>query len=397
VTRSPRIAIIGGGIGGLAAALALERRGAEIIVCEQAPAASEIGAGLHLSPNALKALRVLGVEDAVVALGSETDFLTIRSWKSGRIISRMRPGSFRQQFGAPNVAVHRADLLGVLHGAITSADIRFGARCIGIEASGRGAVARFADGREIEADIIVGADGIHSVVRNAVCGLDAPRFTGCICWRGMAKADAVPGDIMVAEGTMWMGPHGHVVHYPVRRGELVNIVAHFDSDSWTEESWTRECDVAEVTTTYAGWHSDLLRLFRCSPRWYKWALYDRNPAARWSNGRATLLGDSAHAMLPYLGQGAAMAIEDACVLAAAVARHAEDLDTALLVYEQTRAPRAEAAVLGSRARARENHLVSHWARLKRDVKFAFREYFSRDKTAFQSAWLYSYDVGCELR
>ena len=395
MTRSPRIAIIGGGIGGLAAALALERRGAEIIVCEQASAASEIGAGLHLSPNALKALRVLGVEDAVVALGSETDFLTIRSWKSGRIVSRMRPGSFRQQFGAPNVAVHRADLLGVLHGAITSADIRFGTRCIGVESSGRGPVARFADGREIEADIIVGADGIRSVVRNAVCGTDAPRFTGCICWRGMAKADAVPRDIMVAEGTMWMGPHGHVVQYPVRRGELVNIVAHFDSDAWTEESWTRECDVAEVTATYAGWHADLLRLFGCSPRWYKWALYDRNPAAQWSNGRATLLGDSAHAMLPYLGQGAAMAIEDACVLAAAVARHAEDLDTALLVYQQTRAPRAEAAVLGSRARARENHLVSRWARLKRDVKFALRERFGRDKTVFQTAWLYGYDVGLQ--
>ena len=397
MTRAPRIAVIGGGIGGLAAALALDRRGAEVIVCEQSPAANEIGAGLNLSPNALKALRVLGVEDAVIALGSESDFLTIRSWNSGRIISRMRRGAFRQQFGAPNLTVHRADLLGVLRGALTTVDIRFGSRCIAVEPCDRGGVARLAGGREIEADIIVGADGIHSVVRNSVFGPDAPRFTGCICWRGMANADAVPRDIAIAEGTMWMGPHGHAVHYPVRRGELINIVAHFDSHSWTEESWTRECDVSELTTTYAGWHPDLLRLFPCSARWYKWALYDRDPAERWSRGRTTLLGDSAHAMLPYLGQGAAMAIEDACVLASAIARHTDDLDTALLLYERVRVPRARAAVLGSRARARENHLVSRWARLKRDVKFALRERLGRDKTAFQTAWLYSYDVGCELR
>ena len=254
-------------------------------------------------------------------------------------------------------------------------------------------MARLADGSEIEADIIVGADGIHSVVRKSLFGPDAPRFTGCICWRGMATASAVPREIAIAEGAMWMGPHGHVVHYPVRRGELINIVAHFDSDSWTEESWTRECDVSELMTTYAGWHPDLLRLYTYSARWYKWALYDRNPVERWSKGRVTLLGDSAHAMLPYLGQGAAMAIEDACVLSAAIARNANDLDKALLAYERVRVPRARAAVLGSRERARENHLASPWARLKRDVKFRF----GRDKTVFQTAWLYGYDVGRELR
>jgi salicylate hydroxylase len=398
MTRTPRIAIVGGGIGGLAAALALEQRGAETVVCEQSPALSEIGAGLNLSPNALKALRALGVEDAVIAIGSESDFLVIRSWRTGRVISRMRRGTFRAQFGAPNMSVHRADLLYVLRRALRTTDIRLGARCVAVEGRDRGAVVRLADGSEIEADIVVGADGIHSVVRKSLFGADAPRFTGCICWRGMAPASAVPRDIAVAEGAMWMGPHGHVVHYPVRRGELVNIVAHFDSDAWTEESWTRECNLSEVTTTYAGWHSDLLRLYPASERWYKWALYDRDPPARWSKGRATLLGDSAHAMLPYLGQGAAMAIEDACVLAAATARDADDLDEALRTYERLRVPRVRAAVLGSRERAKENHLASPWARLKRDVKFALRERFGGgDKTAFQTAWLYGYDVGQELR
>ncbi len=400
MTRAPRIVIIGGGIGGLAAALALERRGAETIVCEQSPSLSEIGAGINLTPNAVKALRALGVEDEVNAIASASNFLNIRSWRSGRYISRTRRGDFTEKFGAPNLSVHRADLLDVLAGALKSTDIRTGTRAVSVEGRANNAVARFADGGEIEADIVVGADGIHSAVRKSLFGADAPRFTGCICWRGMAPVDAVPRDINISDGALWMGPHGHVVHYPVRRGELLNIVAHCDSDSWTEESWTRECDVSEVMTTYSGWNSQLTRLYPCSTRWYKWALYDRDPLEKWSVGCATLLGDSAHAMLPYLGQGAAQAIEDGCVLAAVVAKHPDDLDAALLSYERIRAPRAKAAVLGSRARAKENHLASPWARLKRDVKFKLRETFGggtkRDNTAFQVGWLYEYDVGKEM-
>jgi len=398
--RTPRIAIIGGGIGGLSAALALKRRGAEVIVAEQSPVHSEIGAGLNLTPNAVKAFRALGLDHEIEDIGWGSEFLMIRSWQSGRYISRIRRGDFRQKFGAPNLTVHRADLLDVLRGALQTTEIRLGKRCIGVDGGAALAVARFADGSTIEADIVVGADGIHSVVRESLFGAEVPRFTGCICWRGMAPVDAVPPDINTADGTMWMGPHGHVVHYRVHRGELLNIVAHIDSDAWTEESWTRECDVAEVMSAYARWNSDLTRLYPCSTRWYKWALYDREPLARWSKGRATLLGDSAHAMLPYLGQGAAMAVEDACVLAAMIARHGDDLAGAFTAYERLRAPRATAAVLGSRARAKENHLASPWARLKRDVKFAFRERFGGgrhgDTTAFQVGWLYGYDVGKEV-
>jgi salicylate hydroxylase len=351
----------------------------------------------------MKALRALGVEHEVSAMASEANFLNIRNWKSGRYVSRTRRSDFRVKFGAPNLSVHRADLLGVLASALKTTEIRVGKRAVAVEGRERNAVARFADGGEIEADIAVGADGIHSIVRRSLFGADAPRFTGCICWRGMVSANAIPRDIPVGDGALWMGPHGHVVHYPVRRGELLNIVAHFDSDSWTEESWTHQCDVAEVETAYATWNSQLTRLFPCSPRWYKWALYDRDPLERWSVGRATLLGDSAHAMLPYLGQGAAMAIEDGCVLAATIFRNLDDLGAALMDYQRLRAPRARAAVLGSRERARENHLASPWARLKRDVKFALRDRFGgfggsgrSDKTAFQVGWLYEYDVGLEM-
>ena len=308
--RTPRILVVGGGIGGLAAALALEQQHLEVIVCEQSPKLSEIGAGIGLAPNAIKALRALGLENKINALTWELEFAIVRSWKSGREISRAYQGDYRERFGAPSATVHRADLLDVLAGALQSTDIRLGQRCVAVEARNGGAAARFADGSEIEADIVVGADGIHSKVRKSLFGADVPRFTGCICFRGMAPAEAVPRDINTADVTLWMGPHGHVVHYLVRRGELLNIVAHIDSDAWTEESWTRECNVSEVINTYARWNSALTRVFPSSVRWYKWALYDRDPPERWSKGRATLLGDSAHAMLPYLGQGAAMAIED---------------------------------------------------------------------------------------
>ena len=394
--RMPRILVVGGGIGGLAAALALERQHAEVILCEQSPGLSEIGAGIGIAPNAIKALRALGLEDKINTIGWESEFAVVRSWKSGRQISRMYQGDYRERFGAPSLTVHRADLLGVLAGALRSSDIRLGLRCVGVETRGRGAAARFADGSEIEADIIVGADGIHSQVRESLFSADAPRFTGCVCFRGMAPADAVPRDINTADVTLWMGPHGHVVHYLVRGGKLLNIVAHIDSDAWTEESWTRECDVAEVMTTYDRWNSALTRVFPASKRWYKWALYDRDPPERWSKGRATLLGNSAHAMLPYLGQGAAMAIEDGCVLAGAIAREADNLERALLTYERRRRPRAQAAVLGSRARARENHLTSPWARLKRDMKYAWRKRFGSDKTVFEAGRLYDYDPGREL-
>src|SRR5271156_3784341 len=190
--RAPRIAIIGGGIGGLAAGLALERRGAEVAVYEQSPIHSEIGAGINLTPNAVKAFRALGIECEIEGIGWGSEWLMIRSWKSGRTISQVRRGEFRQKFGAPNLTVHRADLLDVVRGALKTTKIQLGTRCVAVEADDRIAVACFADGSKIEADVVIGADGIHSAVRKSMFGADTPRFTGCICWRGMAPVDDVP-------------------------------------------------------------------------------------------------------------------------------------------------------------------------------------------------------------
>ena len=284
----------------------------------------------------------------------------------------------------------------VFAGAVPDSRIRLNAQCTAVETRGDVAVARFADGSEIEADIVIGADGIHSAVRDSLFGPIAPTFTGCICWRGLVPVDAVPDTGYGAEDvTAWWGPNGHVVHYPVRRGELINFVAHLNSDAWTEESWTHECGRDEMMEAYGRWNAALLGLIRSSDRYYKWALYDRDPLPRWGEGRITLLGDSAHPMLPYLGQGACMAIEDACILAEAVARAPDQPVNALRDYERLRIPRSTRAQLGSRHRAKENHLTSPIARFRRDLKMAWRNRFGTDKSPTQAEWLYDYDVAEE--
>ena len=396
MARTPRVAIIGGGIAGLAAALALHRRGVAVTVYEQAAELSEIGAGVQMTPNAMNALRLLGLEESAMAVAFEPESQILRSWRSGRVIYRTPiRGVFRERFGAPLCSFHRADLLSVLAAPLPDRAIRLDARCVAIEPGEASAAAYFADGRTIEADIVVGADGIHSPVRTSLFGADSPRFTGCMCWRGLVPAERIPPGLIEPSSLNWMGPHGHVVHYYVRRGEMVNFVAIHDTDQWTEESWIREADRDELMATYAGWNEKLLRLFECSDRYFKWGLFDREPLPRWTKGRVTLLGDSAHAMLPFLAQGAAMGIEDACTLGELVARLPDNLDEALRRYEDLRVPRTRRAVLGSRERAKLNHLPSRWARLKRDVEYLTRRVLYPDGTAHRVAWLYGYDVAAE--
>lgn len=394
----PRIAIIGGGIGGLTAAVALRQRGIDAQVFEQSATISEIGAGVALTPNAMKAYRALALEEKITAIGYEADYQVVRNWSNGNVISRVpRKGAYSKEFGAPYLTMHRADLIDVLHKQLPDSAIHLNARCVGVETNERSARARLADGREIEADVIVGADGIHSVVRASLFGKQAPRFTGCACWRGLVPFDAFPPGVVSADGTMYMGPNSHIIYYLVRRGELVNFVAHIESDAFTGESWTQECDRSEVIKTYAGWHEPLLQLLASAERYYKWALYDREPLSHWSKGRATLLGDSAHAMLPYIGQGACMAIEDGYTLAAVIAQMPDNIGEALKVYERMRQPRARRAVLEARARGEQMHRTSPWGQIKRNIKMALHQRLGGDKTGIQLGGFYNYDVADAVR
>jgi salicylate hydroxylase len=391
MARALRVAVIGGGIGGLSAARALLMRGMEVTVYEQAPRLSEFGGGVVLTPNALIALRALGLEERVLAHAFESTSQVVRSWRSGRVIFRNSFASYRSHFGATSCSIHRGDMQKLLSEFVPAASLRLASRCVAVTSGEHTAVAKFADGSEIEADVIVGADGIHSVVRTSLFGQETPHFTGFMCWRGLVDTARLPRGLVAPEQTAWWGPHGHVVHYYVRRGELLNWVAHIETDSWTEESWSTEGDMAELLGTYRHWNKQLRQIFEATERCYKWALYDRDPLEAWSRGRVTLLGDSAHAMLPYLAQGAGQSVEDALVLATLLERFAEDPNTALERYQSLRLPRTRMIQLGARERGRLNHLSSPWARLRRDAGIAWRRWRG-GKPLQDVAWIYGYDA-----
>src|SRR6516165_5178667 len=388
-----RVAIIGGGIGGLTAANTLSRAGIEVAVYEAAAELREIGAGVALHANAMRVLRAIGVEDAVRKVAGRSQWQTTRNWKTGRVISKSSRQQQAAAFGLLGATVHRADLLDVLADALPAGIVTLGRRCTEVLPDGDIAVARFADGGEIEADIIVGADGIHSPVRASLFGPDAPRFTGKICYRSVIPAGDVRGAPPATEGAQWFGPHGTIVLYPLRGEELVNVVCHYDDDGYRHESWIAECDRAEVLSRYASWHESLLRLFAAADTWYKWALYDRDPIPQWTRGRVTVLGDAAHPMLPYLGQGACQAIEDGAVLATALSAETSDPVTGLARYERTRRPRASRVVLAARERGLSNHLTSGWAAWRRDLLIAWRRRVNRrDPEGRGAAWLADYDA-----
>jgi salicylate hydroxylase len=393
-----RVAIIGGGIGGLTAANALLRAGVDVSVYEAAGELKEIGAGVALHANAMRVLRFIGVEDAVRKVAGKSEYAVTRDGITGRVISRTARSRQMELHGIEPATVHRADLLDVLAAALPGKVASLSKRCVSVESGESSAVARFADGTEAEADVIVGADGIHSAARTALFGPDAPRFTGKICYRSVIPAARVRGGALsdvAADNGQWLGPHGTIVLYPLRGEELINVVCHYDDDTYRHESWVTECSRDEVLQRYAGWHASLLRLFEAGDTWYKWALYDRDPIPRWTKGRVTLLGDAAHPMLPYLGQGACQALEDGAVLANALAdpRFARDPGAALAAYERARRPRASSVVLTARARGVSNHLPSRWAALRRDAVIAVRRRMNRrDPEGRGAAWLADYDA-----
>jgi salicylate hydroxylase len=392
VDRKLRVVVIGGGIGGLTAARALLRRGLEVRVYESSPELKEIGAGVALGPNAMKALRSLDLEEPVRAIGYHAPAQLLRTWK-GRVISKTDATLAAQRFGANGCTIHRADLLDVLAQSVPADVVTLSARCEAVTTGASGAAARFTDGTEIEADVVVGADGIHSAVRTSLFGPDAPQFTGRICYRSVIPVAELPARRLEPYEGLWLGPHGTLVVYGVRRGELVNIVAHYEDATYQHESWIAECDRAEILERYRRWHASLREIFAAGDIWYKWALYDRDPIAAWTKGRATILGDAAHPMLPYLGQGAGQAIEDGCVLAAALDKLADDPGAALQLYERSRRPRASRVVLTSRSRGDDNHLVSPIAALRRDVTIAVRKRLRSDVTGRGEGWIAEYDAG----
>ena len=392
MSKVQKVAVVGAGLGGLNAAIALRQRGFEVAIYEQSDVLGEIGAGIQLSPNAMRVLMALSLDRAFETVAFEPHRHVVRNWKTGSIVSatQMR-GVFRPQYGAGYFGAHRADLHAVLQNALPAECVRLNARVISVTQTSDRAVLTFADGQTAESDIIVGADGIRSAVRESLFGPDAPHFTGHIVWRGLVPSEALPKGLIEPDMTAWFGPNGTMVHYYVRRGELVNWIAHFESD-WRDESWRVESDWREAAAAYAGWHPTLATLFSHTERCYKWALYDREPLARWSQGRVTLLGDSAHPMLPYLAQGAAQAIEDGYVLADLLAAHRSDSVAALAAYEAARLPRTARIQRHARERGKINNTSSAFARFKRDLGYRLKRLIKPNEHTYRIEWIYGHDV-----
>jgi salicylate hydroxylase len=388
--RPVSIAIIGGGIGGLAAAAALLRAGFDVRVYEQARALGEVGAGINIGPNASRILHRLGLAEVLAKTGVKPTTFDQRRWDDGRFLLRAPLGdAVESAFGAPYYTFHRADLHDALAGAVPADRVHLAHRLTRLVDNGDRVEAQFANGRSIPADALVGADGIHSVVRHALLGPEQPRFTGCVAYRGLVPADRLTHLALDRTNQIWMGPGRHFVHYFVSAGRLVNFVAITEEDSWLRESWVDRGEVADVLAAFAGWHDQVLSIVGAADETYKWALFDRTPLPRWSVGRVTLLGDACHPMLPFMGQGAAQAIEDAATLAACLLKRAGDLPAGLRLYEQRRLARASRLQALSETNKTRFHLRDGPAQQERDAQMGSG---ATDWSLAAVTWLYEHDA-----
>lgn len=335
---SKKIVIVGGGIGGLTAATAIAQAGMQAVLLEAAPVFGEIGAGVTLSPNAMKGLDHIGICEAVAAAGIEPSRQRIQHWQDDRILVPMERASQREKYGAPYVTVHRADLHKLLLDAAREAGVELRNGAAVVDSDGSSAI--LASGERVQGDALIGADGVKSVIRKRFESGPA-MFTGHVAWRAMAPVDDSIRDLTEYPG-IHIGPGRMITRYGVRGNQWLNMVFFARQDGWTDEGWTIPADPADLAATYDGWSEDVQRLIAAASRQplFKWAINARRPLNDWIvDERVALMGDAAHAMTPFLGHGAACAIEDAVVLSRALAV-ASDVPEGLRRYVEARHDRA---------------------------------------------------------
>ena len=382
-----KILIVGAGIGGLVSALCLNKKGYEVEMYEQSEVLSELGAGVQLSPNATRVLDYLELTDDLKPHIFEPRSFQFLNYKTEKIISKRELGlKIQDDFGFPNFDVHRADLQKVLLNKVEEEGIKINTNMKVIDVGNEENKAYIKINEEkIKADIVIGADGIHSVVREKLFEKKESSFTGNVAWRMLIPVDSLPRDLILPDTTVWLGPKKHFVSYHVSGGKNLNCVCLVEQDGWTNESWSERGNIEDLREVYNGWNQTIETLLKiANPNTlYRWALHDRPPMKQWSKGRITLLGDAAHPMLPFLAQGAAMAIEDGAVLADCISSY-EDNKKSLKYFEQIRKPRTSFVQLAARRNAKILHLSGLAAFFRNIVMgYAGNKIFNK---------LYSYDA-----
>jgi salicylate hydroxylase len=383
-----KILIAGAGLGGLAAASFLIQDGHQVEVYEQAPRLEEIGAGIQISANAMHALRHLGLEPAIRKVGVHPGAYVFRLHDTGEEIQRFALSAEHERLhGAPYTQMHRADFHAILADKLRSLDpnaIRLGKRVVGFTEDADGVTLQLADGTEARGDVLIGADGLKSAVRRKIAGEVPANYTGDAAWRITVPVERLPQPFLEPVMSVFMGPGGHAVCYYVRSGTIMNFVGLHETDDILEESWTVKLPWERLKADFKGWHPAIQAIIDAADKdqCYRWSLHNRLPIDNWSTARATLLGDSAHATLPYLAQGAVMAIEDGAVLMRAL-RQESDIAAALQLYQRNRIDRTARIVLQSSENRRRFHLGS---------EAAIRAEFAKaNEGADRNKWLYSYN------
>lgn len=359
---TPMIAVLGAGMGGLTAAALLQRRGHAVTVYEQAGQFQRLGAGIQMSPNAMKVLRRLGLESRIRATAFRPRSWTNREWDSGTMKYELPLGDQAEAaFGAPYLLMHRGDLHAALLSCVADGSVALDKKLIRAERAGAGVELHFQDGTTARADALVAADGVHSRVRELLLGQAPPKFTGRAAYRAVFPAELIAGEI--DECTKWWGPDRHIVIYFVTaRKDEVYFVTSLPEPDWTLESWSATGDLETLRRGFAGFHPQVRAVLAACPKVHKWAIVERDPLPRWSGERMALLGDACHPMTPYMAQGAAMAMEDAIVLARCI-EAGGDMDGAFERYEATR-----------KARTSQVQLTSHqnsWMRQATDPSWVY--------------------------
>ena len=394
-----RVLIAGAGIGGLTAALALQARGFEVAVYEHAPALEEVGAGLQLGPNATRVLIRLGLGEALRRVAWTPPAADMRMGDSGRVIFSLPLGErMERQYGAPYYQLHRADLQGLLVEALNRVApeaLHLGKELREVGQSEQGVSFGFVDGDWAKGDLAVGADGVRSVVRQELFGASEVRYTGMAAWRVTVPAERLPSGLVPGNATVWVGEKKHVVTYYLRGGTLVNLVGVVEEDEWPYDGWTSLAGQQDILKDYRGWHPVVTGILEAAGddiEYFKWALRDLPALPHWSSGRVTLLGDACHPMLPFMAQGAGMAIEDAWVLADCLSSGSGNTAAALRRYEQRRKPRATRLQEVSRRNGKLYHLGTSLSRRWLYAPLAGVSRLAPGFFAGQLDWLYGEDV-----